>query len=80
MRRPLMASHPATGESFELNAIAAAVLSVPLAWWLGALAMPGLYLVGGSIPERDAAGKVYNACVAFGPDGAIRFADTAQNR
>jgi MFS family permease len=26
--------------------IALAVLSVPLAWWLGALAMPGLYLAG----------------------------------
>ena len=31
----------------------------------------GIYLVGGSIPERDADGKIYNTCVAFGPDGAM---------
>lgn len=32
----------------------------------------GIYLVGGSIPERDAAtGKLYNTCVAFGPDGSM---------
>ena len=30
-----------------------------------------IYLVGGSWPERDAAGKLYNTCVVFGPDGAI---------
>jgi len=31
-----------------------------------------IYLVGGSIPERDAAsGKIYNTCLAFGPDGSI---------
>jgi omega-amidase len=30
-----------------------------------------VYLVGGSIPEKDAEGKVYNACVAFGPDGSL---------
>ena len=32
----------------------------------------GVYLVGGSIPERDAAtGKVYNTCLAVGADGAL---------
>ena len=37
-----------------------------------AAARHGVFLVGGSIPERDAAsGRVYNTCVAFGPDGAI---------
>ena len=37
-----------------------------------AAAAHGIYLVGGSIPERDAAtGRVYNTCVAFGPDGGI---------
>ena len=35
-----------------------------------AAAEHGVYLVGGSIPEVDA-GKVYNTCVAFGPDGAM---------
>ena len=30
----------------------------------------GVYLVGGSIPERDAS-SVYNTCVVAGPDGAI---------
>jgi len=31
-----------------------------------------VYLVGGSIPERDPVdNKVYNSCVAFGPDGSI---------
>ncbi|XP_061743943.1 omega-amidase NIT2 [Nerophis ophidion] len=29
-----------------------------------------IYLVGGSIPEEDA-GKLYNSCVVFGPDGHI---------
>ena len=36
-----------------------------------AAAAHGVFLVGGSIPERGAGGRVYNACVAFGPDGAI---------
>lgn len=32
----------------------------------------GVYLVGGSIPERDeASGRVYNTCVAYGPDGEV---------
>ena len=32
----------------------------------------GIFLVGGSIPERDAAtGKLYNSCLVVGPDGAI---------
>ncbi|OQR97179.1 carbon-nitrogen hydrolase [Thraustotheca clavata] len=30
----------------------------------------GIYLVGGSIPERDN-GKVYNTCVVAGPDGTL---------
>ncbi|KDO32380.1 hypothetical protein SPRG_02857 [Saprolegnia parasitica CBS 223.65] len=30
----------------------------------------GVYLVGGSIPEREN-GKVYNTCVIAGPDGAL---------
>ena len=35
-----------------------------------AAAAHGVYLVGGSIPEV-AEGRVYNTCVAFGPDGAL---------
>lgn len=31
----------------------------------------GVYLVGGSIPERDEAGRIYNASFAFGRDGAL---------
>ena len=32
----------------------------------------GIYLVGGSIPERDGAtGNIYNTCVVVGPDGSI---------
>ncbi|CEG48241.1 omega-amidase nit2 [Plasmopara halstedii] len=30
-----------------------------------------IYLVGGSIPEKDASGKVYNATVVFSPEGEI---------
>ena len=30
-----------------------------------------IYLVGGSIPEKDAAGKVYNTSVIFSPEGEI---------
>ncbi|CAH0479789.1 unnamed protein product [Peronospora belbahrii] len=30
-----------------------------------------IYLVGGSIPEKDAAGKVYNTSVIFTPEGEI---------
>ncbi|XP_015676293.1 omega-amidase NIT2 [Protobothrops mucrosquamatus] len=30
----------------------------------------GIYLIGGSIPEEDA-GKLYNTCTAFGPDGTM---------
>ena len=30
----------------------------------------GVYLIGGSIPESDN-GKIYNTCLAFGPDGAV---------
>ncbi|XP_060028179.1 omega-amidase NIT2 isoform X1 [Erinaceus europaeus] len=30
----------------------------------------GIYLVGGSIPEKDA-GKLYNTCAVFGPDGRL---------
>jgi omega-amidase len=30
----------------------------------------GVYLIGGSIPESDG-GKIYNTCLAFGPDGAV---------
>lgn len=31
----------------------------------------GIYLIGGSIPERGADGKVYNTCVVVNPDGEI---------
>jgi omega-amidase len=31
----------------------------------------GIFLVGGSIPERDSDGRIYNSCVVFGPDGEI---------
>lgn len=30
----------------------------------------GVFLIGGSIPERDAA-KLYNTCMVFGPDGTL---------
>ncbi|XP_032076159.1 omega-amidase NIT2 [Thamnophis elegans] len=30
----------------------------------------GIFLIGGSIPEDDA-GKLYNTCTAFGPDGTM---------
>ncbi|XP_026537589.1 omega-amidase NIT2 [Pseudonaja textilis] len=30
----------------------------------------GIYLIGGSIPEDDA-GKLYNTCTVFGPDGTM---------
>ncbi|XP_067402252.1 omega-amidase NIT2 isoform X2 [Emydura macquarii macquarii] len=30
----------------------------------------GIYLIGGSIPEEDA-GKLYNTCTVFGPDGIM---------
>jgi len=30
-----------------------------------------VYLIGGSISERDAEGKIYNTCVAFDPEGEI---------
>ncbi|XP_053562035.1 omega-amidase NIT2 isoform X2 [Bombina bombina] len=30
----------------------------------------GIYLIGGSIPEEDA-GKLYNTCTVFGPDGTL---------
>nr|XP_006130749.1 omega-amidase NIT2 [Pelodiscus sinensis] len=30
----------------------------------------GIYLIGGSIPEKDA-GKLYNTCTVFGPDGTM---------
>nr|BAH12195.1 unnamed protein product [Homo sapiens] len=29
-----------------------------------------IYLIGGSIPEEDA-GKLYNTCAVFGPDGTL---------
>lgn len=31
----------------------------------------GIYLVGGSFPERDAEGRVFNTCLVIGPDGAF---------
>ena len=31
----------------------------------------GIYLIGGSIPERDDQNKLYNTCVVFGPDGKL---------
>ncbi|XP_036706626.1 omega-amidase NIT2 [Balaenoptera musculus] len=30
----------------------------------------GIYVIGGSIPEEDA-GKLYNTCAVFGPDGTL---------
>jgi omega-amidase len=30
-----------------------------------------VYKYAGSIPERDAAGKIYNTCVVYGPDGEL---------
>jgi omega-amidase len=31
----------------------------------------GVYLIGGSIPERGSNGELYNTCLAFGPDGKL---------
>jgi len=31
----------------------------------------GIYLIGGSYPEKDQSGKVYNTCVIVNPDGEI---------
>ncbi|KAL1920989.1 uncharacterized protein VTP21DRAFT_11624 [Calcarisporiella thermophila] len=31
----------------------------------------GVYLIGGTIAERAANGKLYNTCVVFGPDGSL---------
>jgi omega-amidase len=31
----------------------------------------GLWIVGGSIPERDAAGNLFNTCVVYSPTGAL---------
>jgi omega-amidase len=43
----------------------------PSTFMLSSLAKElGIYLVGGSIPEREA-DSVYNTCVVFAPDGAI---------
>ena len=36
-----------------------------------AAAAAGAYVIGGSIPEVTPDGKLYNTCVAFGPDGEI---------
>jgi len=45
---------------------------VSVATLSAAAARHGVFLIGGSIPERDeASGWVYNTCVAFGPDGEI---------
>jgi omega-amidase len=30
-----------------------------------------IYLIGGSLPERDEAGKIYNTCLIYGPDGSL---------
>lgn len=31
----------------------------------------GMYIVGGSIPERDSNGNLFNTCVSMSPDGAL---------
>ena len=31
----------------------------------------GCYIIGGSIPESDSDGKLYNTSTSFGPDGAM---------
>ena len=57
---------PAAGERPD------AVAHPSTAMLAAAAAEHGVFLVGGSFPERDAAtGRVYNTCLAFGPDGAL---------
>ena len=36
-----------------------------------AAAAAGVVLVGGSVPERDAAGRLYNTCLVFGTAGRV---------
>jgi predicted amidohydrolase len=36
-----------------------------------AAAAAGVVLVGGSVPERDAAGKLYNSCLVFDAAGRV---------
>ncbi|KAJ5391684.1 hypothetical protein N7509_007174 [Penicillium cosmopolitanum] len=31
----------------------------------------GVFLIGGSIPERDQAGKIYNTCAVYSPEGKL---------
>lgn len=31
----------------------------------------GCYIIGGSIPERNGDGKLYNTSTSFGPDGTM---------
>lgn len=47
------------------------VLHASTAALSAAAAAAGVYLIGGSIPERGDDGRIYNTAVAFGPDGAI---------
>ena len=31
----------------------------------------GIYLIGGSIPERDENGKIFNSCLIYDPQGQL---------
>ena len=60
-------AEPAPARRADIDAAAhptAAMLSA-------AAAEHGVFLVGGSFPERDAGGRIFNTCLAFGPDGEI---------
>ena len=62
---------PVYAESIPSTAAELSEAEHPSTYMLSqAAAAHGVYLVGGSIPEKDG-GKVYNTSVAFGPDGAI---------
>lgn len=66
---PEMFNCPYSNASFPAYAEAA---DGPTSAALSAVAREcGVYLVGGSIPERDAAGKLYNTCMIYGPTGAL---------
>jgi hypothetical protein len=65
------AQFPVYAEPIPATAAALSAAEHPSTHMLSAAAAAhGVYLVGGSIPEV-AEGKVYNTCVAFGPDGAL---------
>ena len=68
-----MKSFPEYAEVVPSDSLALSAAEHPSTHMLCRLAAElKIYLVGGSIPERDpATGKLYNTCVVAGPDGSI---------